>query len=263
MTFMWPHRIYVYIYVYVCICVCVCGVVCVMARHYNDVIMGTIASQITSLTIVYSTVYSDADQRKHQSSASLAFVWGIRRGPVNSPHKWPVTRNMFPLDDVIMAWKIFTHSMGHSFVIFVWFCRPIRPWHYCPTGRNIWWTQLIFSALIGPTVSLTLLVIIGQRPCLNFWWTLNSVPFLIVDWATSLFERDFFLLGRSLAHRLIGYAHTGPKIWFAFYFPTLLFIYLFIYSFIYSFFSKAPKFIPHKALNAFLALFNTSSLECM
>ena len=60
--------------------------------HYNDVIMGTIASQITSLTIVYSIVYSDADQRKHQSSASLAFVRGIPRGPVNSPHKWPVTR---------------------------------------------------------------------------------------------------------------------------------------------------------------------------
>ena len=48
--------------------------------HYNDVIMSMIASQITSLTIVYSTVYSDADQRKHQSSASLAFVWGIHRG---------------------------------------------------------------------------------------------------------------------------------------------------------------------------------------
>ena len=70
--------------------------------HYDDVIMGTIASLITSLTIVYSTVYSDADQRKHQSSASLAFVWGIHRGPVNSPHKWPVTRIMFSFDDVIM-----------------------------------------------------------------------------------------------------------------------------------------------------------------
>ena len=70
--------------------------------HYDDVIMGTIASQITSLTIVYSTVYSGADQSKHQSTASLAFVWGIDRGPVNSPHKWPVTRKMFPFDDVIM-----------------------------------------------------------------------------------------------------------------------------------------------------------------
>ena len=65
--------------------------------------MGAIASQITSLTFVYSTLYSDADQRKHQSSASLAFVREIHRGPVNSPHKWPVTRKMFPFDDVIMT----------------------------------------------------------------------------------------------------------------------------------------------------------------
>ena len=71
-------------------------------KHYDDVIMSTIASQITSLTIVYSTIYSGADQSKHQSSASLAFVWGIHRGPVNSPHKWPVTQKMFPFDDVIM-----------------------------------------------------------------------------------------------------------------------------------------------------------------
>ena len=47
--------------------------------YYDDVIMTTLASQITSLTVVYSTVHSDADQRKHQSSASLAFVWGIHR----------------------------------------------------------------------------------------------------------------------------------------------------------------------------------------
>ena len=48
-------------------------------QHYCDVIMGTVASQITSVTIVYTTVYADADQSKHQSSASLAFVWGIHR----------------------------------------------------------------------------------------------------------------------------------------------------------------------------------------
>ena len=64
--------------------------------------MGAMASQITGITIVHLTVYSGTDQRKHQSSASLAFVWGIDRGPVNSPHKWPVTRKMFPFDDVIM-----------------------------------------------------------------------------------------------------------------------------------------------------------------
>ena len=70
--------------------------------HYNDVIMGSMASQITSLTIVYSAICSGLDRRKHQSSASLASVRGIHRGPVNSPHKWPVTRKMFPFDDVIM-----------------------------------------------------------------------------------------------------------------------------------------------------------------
>ena len=66
--------------------------------------MGAMASQITRLTIVYwySTVYWGADQRKHQSFASLAFVRGIRRSPVNSPHKWTITRKMFPFDDVIM-----------------------------------------------------------------------------------------------------------------------------------------------------------------
>ena len=65
--------------------------------------MSAMASQITSLTIVYSTVYSGADQIRHQSSVSLAFVRGIHRWPVNSPQKGPVTREMFPFDDVIMC----------------------------------------------------------------------------------------------------------------------------------------------------------------
>ena len=70
--------------------------------HYNDVIMGAMTSQITSLTIVCSTVCSGTDQWKHKSSASPAFVRGIHRWPVNSPHKGPVTRKIFPFDDVIM-----------------------------------------------------------------------------------------------------------------------------------------------------------------
>ena len=70
--------------------------------HYDDVIVSAIASQVTSLASVYSAVSLGADFRKHQSSASLAFVRRIYRGPVNSPHKWPVTRKMFPFDDVIM-----------------------------------------------------------------------------------------------------------------------------------------------------------------
>ena len=84
--------------------------------HYYDIIMGAMASQITSLTNVYSTVYSGADQRKHQSSAPLAFVRAIHRWPVNSSHKWPVTRKMFPFDDVIMynPWIYFTWWRDHT-----------------------------------------------------------------------------------------------------------------------------------------------------
>ena len=72
--------------------------------------MGAIASQITSLTIVYSTVYSGTDQRKHESSASLALVRGIHRGPGNFPHKWSVTRKMFPFADVIMDGSVLVKS---------------------------------------------------------------------------------------------------------------------------------------------------------
>ena len=70
--------------------------------HYNDIIMSAMASQITSFSIVYSTFHSDADQRKHPSFASMAFVREIHRWPVNSLHKGPVTRKMFPFDDIIM-----------------------------------------------------------------------------------------------------------------------------------------------------------------
>ena len=95
--------------------------------HYNDVIMSAMAYQITSLTIVYSIVYSGADQRKNQSFASQAFVCGIHRWPMNSLHKGPVTRKMFPFDDVIMffltcpwrchlmiIWLLFIHKQFRS-----------------------------------------------------------------------------------------------------------------------------------------------------
>ena len=72
--------------------------------------MGTMMSKITTLTIVYSTIYSGADQRKHQSSASLAFVRGIHRWSVNFPHKWPATRKRFSFDDVIMWIQLSTRA---------------------------------------------------------------------------------------------------------------------------------------------------------
>ena len=129
--------------------------------HYTDVIMDAIASQITSLTIVYSTVCSDADQRKHQSSTSLAFVRGIHRWPVNSLHRWPVTRNMFPFDDVIIYVSSYVSLLAQwisiielnyirkstirlqKFMIRVWwwyiYCKHINPrrvmWGKTPTLR--------------------------------------------------------------------------------------------------------------------------------
>ena len=92
--------------------------------HYSDIILGVMAAQITSLTILYSTVYSGANQRKHQSSVSLAFVLGIHRGPVNSPHKWPVTRNMFPFEDFIMCYKF-----GNGF-------KPLIPYRHLISNTN-------------------------------------------------------------------------------------------------------------------------------
>ena len=83
--------------------------------HYNDVIMSAMASQLISIVIIYSSVYLVADQRKHQSSASPAFVRGIHGWPVNPPHKGPVTRKMFPFDCVIMFfhWSLFLVGVIH------------------------------------------------------------------------------------------------------------------------------------------------------
>ena len=106
-----------------------CNLFIYIFQLYDDVIMGTMASQITRLTIVYTTVYSGADQRKHQSSASLAFVRGIHRWPVNSPHKWPVTRKMFPFDDVIMRAVLLpdTGVVVHVPVV----CKSLQIWAAC------------------------------------------------------------------------------------------------------------------------------------
>ena len=76
--------------------------VCLISYHHMNDVMMSAKSQITTLATVYSTVCSGADQRKHQSSASLAFVRGFRRWPVNSPHKEPVTL-----------------SFDHVFILFV------------------------------------------------------------------------------------------------------------------------------------------------
>ena len=115
--------------------------------------MSVMASQITSLTIVYSTVYSGADHRKHQSSLSLAFVRGIHQWLVNSPHKGPVTLKMCPFDDVIMTPWIDTcsasiHNLNQCWLIMNWtlsqkFCWSLKPriWHHFP------WLNIMFYTI--------------------------------------------------------------------------------------------------------------------
>ena len=73
--------------------------------HYSYAIMSAMVSQITGVSIVCLTACSGADQRKHQSSASLAFVREIHRWPIDFPNKGPVTRKTFPFDGVIMYTK--------------------------------------------------------------------------------------------------------------------------------------------------------------
>ena len=95
--------------------------------------MSSMVSQITNVSSVYSNTCSGADQRKHQHSASLAFVRGIHRGPVNSPHKGPVTRKMFPFDYVIMTsiyfpemFKLRHHDNLHGYYML---CSWISLWY--------------------------------------------------------------------------------------------------------------------------------------
>ena len=132
--------------------------------HYDDVIMGAMASHITSLTIVYSIVYSDADQRKHQSSASLVFVRGIPWWPVYSSHKWPVTRKMTPFDDVIMVSRLIPNQYhsgnslvrcqsnevesskisGHNFIHSSWYELCIPLWMMWTSHWNLAWNYWVF-----------------------------------------------------------------------------------------------------------------------
>ena len=104
--------------------------------HYIDAIMTTMASQITSLTVVYWIVYSDADQRKHQNFRVTGLRVGNSPGPVNSPHIGSVTRNMFPFDDVIMFLRDFIWDVA---------------WHYnrdkklSPTWKRVIWLSILVS----------------------------------------------------------------------------------------------------------------------
>ena len=110
--------------------------------NYTDVIMTAMVSQITGALIVYSTVCSGADQRKHQSFASLTFVRALRRWLVNSPQKGPVAQKMFPFDDA--SWYHLLRSMGIIDIM----------WHFSLTYFEIYQFQWI-NDLGGTTPALS------------------------------------------------------------------------------------------------------------
>ena len=124
--------------------------------------MGAMASQITGVSIVCSTVGSDGDRKKHKSSASLAFVRGIHQWPVKSPHKRPVTRKMYTFDDVIMVPHVGDKTHDNDIIyILLWafymsaYCTMDSVRLYSPILHNIficdWIIQLficIFALII-------------------------------------------------------------------------------------------------------------------
>ena len=124
----------------------------ILALHHNDVIMSAMAFKIPSLAIVYSTVYSGVDQRKHQSSASLAFVRGIHRSPVNSPHNGPVTRKMIGL----RLWRICqgydrqlpVTDMSHHFIKD--YKTNVPFWCYSGSTRFTTWLRMSWWFLSSP-----------------------------------------------------------------------------------------------------------------
>ena len=169
------------------------------------------ACQITSLIIVYSSVYSDADQRKHQSSTSLAFLRGIHQRPVNSKHIGPITRKMFPFDDVIMhktRWETFKFcDLVHlileiwqfiSYVVHSMAACGLSPQVVTLIWKNsgkiwflVWWEGKSFHFLVlGLEYSggnrwilwWLMLLLLGvpahQQPCYRLCKTTGSLPFL-------------------------------------------------------------------------------------
>ena len=116
--------------------------------------MSVIASQITSLTTAYSAVYSGPNQEKHQSSASLAFVRGIHRWPVNSPHKGSVKRKIFPFNDVIMTYMTRVHYIAEkgapfSKSIYATAAKILQPMHVLPFKMHYFIFHLIYAQVTG------------------------------------------------------------------------------------------------------------------
>ena len=156
-------------------------------NHYNDVIMGVMTSQITIITIVYSTIYSGADQRKHQSSASLATPrhWW----PVNSPHKWPVTRKMFPFNDIIKIPCLGIADYDFNELMDFWNTGNARIWKgfpyikHCTAFNMVYLSRYIYIWLELLFMSFMSFMYISSLHCTHY----TSSPILPI-WQCCLFK---------------------------------------------------------------------------
>ena len=153
-----------------------------MLSHYIDVIMTTRASQITSLTVVYSTVYSDAYQSKHQSSASLTFVWGIHRDRWIPRTKGQLRGKCFHL--MTSSWNGYIFCTCHGSTA-VMSCNDhfIKIWIRANGSfHRIWITK--WNWLISPqtVMAKNLWTVVFKRISYKNFSVLRSLPWDIAPW---------------------------------------------------------------------------------
>ena len=116
------------------------------------------ASLITGVSFIYAVVWSGADDRNHQSSASLVCVQGIHQSPVNSPHKGPVTRKMFPFDNVIVILK-YAHGLWR------WSLRPDVVKDWVTNWIDTWSLQCTLTNIPTPKCKFTLITLLNNCGC--------------------------------------------------------------------------------------------------
>ena len=173
------------------------GSVVFLCVHYDDVIMGAIASLITSLTIVYSTVYSDADQWKHQSSASLAFA--------------EMANNA---ENVVIWWRHHDYRLWPSVTVITdlshrgMFCTRTSTFsgsQWYEGHRCLWWTHLTCPRYVlwRPLNDLNL------PPCRKMYvfpaeWGMRWMRWWRCLWERRISSVSWMQHSFSSAHRLIG-----------------------------------------------------------
>ena len=157
--------------------------------HSSAAIMSSIACQITSVSVIYSTVYSGADQRKHQSSVSRALVREIHRWPVNSQHKASVTRKMFLLNDVIMPTRTELIPLAvdqHADALALYSLQDLSQYR----------SDLIFLALHQNMYGVDWWIRLGLYLCLDSYFCQETLSDF--QWAAHVLNKRWLMLSNSI-----------------------------------------------------------------